>query len=181
MEEADRGLVQRLRAGDEAALEEAFALHRKKLYGFLLRLSGRRDVAEDLLQDTFVKLARNATGLREDTELSAWLFTVARNAYRSHRRWAVLDVSRVFAFAANARDLATENPEVDSDTKRSLVRIEKEVAKLPLPQREVLLLVTIEGLDTKAVATMLSLTEDNVRQRLHRARATLKSALGDPQ
>ena len=83
--------VRALRNGDAAAFDAAYALYHRRIYDFLYRLSGRRDLAEDLFQETFIKLARHATTLREDTELGAWLFTVARNAYRSHRRW-VLDL-----------------------------------------------------------------------------------------
>jgi|GEM_PF-2411490 len=87
-------LVERLRRGDDDAYREAVALHGNGLYSFLLRLCGQRELAEDLFQETWLALARHAVKLPPDTRLAPWLYAVARNAYRSHRRWAWVDVSR---------------------------------------------------------------------------------------
>ena len=100
--EGERAIVEGLRRGDRAAFDAAYALHRARIYGFLLRLSGRRDVADDLFQEVWTKLAQHAPRLREDTVLSAWLFTVARNAHTSHRRWNMLDLSRLVALGDEA-------------------------------------------------------------------------------
>src|SRR5690348_227615 len=82
-EKNDRAIVSGLRRGDPLALDCAFALYKDRLFRFLVRLGGRRDLAEDLLQETFLQLARNALRLLPDTDLGAWLFTVARNAWRA--------------------------------------------------------------------------------------------------
>ena len=87
-------LLDGLRRGDAAAYREAVRVHGPALYSFLLRLAGRKEVADDLFQETWLALARHATRLRADTRLEAWLFTVARNAHRSHRRWRWADLSR---------------------------------------------------------------------------------------
>src|SRR5262245_5384316 len=101
-------LVLRLRRGEEAAFDAAYDLYRRRLFGFLARLSGRRDVAEDLLQETFLRLAAKARLLAEDTNLRAWLFAVARNLFISHRRAVVVDLDRIERFRIFRRDAERE-------------------------------------------------------------------------
>ena len=87
----EAGLVARLRSGDTEAFDAIYDEYRPRIFGFLLRLSRRRTVAEDLLDETFLRLVRHAAALRADTNLGAWLFTVARNLYWSHRRASALE------------------------------------------------------------------------------------------
>src|SRR5512145_2118176 len=89
--EAELALVEGLRRGDTAAFDLAYDAYRARLFAFLLRLSRRRAVAEDLLDETWLRLVRHARDLQPDTRLSAWLFTVARNLYWSHRRTCLLE------------------------------------------------------------------------------------------
>jgi len=165
-------IVEGLRRGEEAAFDRAYARYRTRLLSFLLRMSGRRDVAEDLFQETWIKLARHARGLQEDTDLAAWLFTVARNAWVSHRRWALLDVSRLVALdlEAPARE---PDPDARADAARSVARLERALASLPAGSREVLILVGIEGFEQEQAAAILGITYAALRQRLARARAQL--------
>ncbi len=170
----ERPLVDALRRGDTAAFDAAYARYRARVLGFLLRLTRRRDVAEDLFQETWLKLARSATRLDEDTDLAAWLFTVARNAWVSHRRWAMLDISRLVALGD---DDASPAPAPDADARadaaRRLARLERALAALPTASREVLLLVGVEGFDQEQAAKILGITYDALRQRLARARTQL--------
>ena len=64
------------------------------VFAFLLRLSRSRTVAEDLLDETWLRLVRHAAMLRPDTRIGPWLFTVARNLYWSHRRACVIEETR---------------------------------------------------------------------------------------
>jgi RNA polymerase sigma factor (sigma-70 family) len=93
-ESSDQELVARLRRGDAAAFDDVFDRYRARLYSFLVRLSGRPDVAEDLLQETWIRLATRVLSLREDAKFAPWLFTVARNLYCSQRRSTLLAVNR---------------------------------------------------------------------------------------
>jgi RNA polymerase sigma-70 factor (ECF subfamily) len=177
-------IVQGLRRGDRAAFDAAYARYRGRLYAFLLRLSGRRDVAEDLFQETWLKLARSAHRLAEDTDLGAWLFAVARNAWVSHRRWTVLDVSRLMALGDESRPALHAVPagpdlEARTDAARRLAELETALAELSPKLREVVLLVGIEGFDPDRAAAILGIRPDALRQRLARARAQLAARL-DP-
>jgi RNA polymerase sigma-70 factor (ECF subfamily) len=149
------------------------------VFSFLLRLSGRRDTAEDLAQETWLKLAKAAPGLREDTTLAPFLFTVARNAFVSHRRWAMLDLSRIVTFGLEAMgSAATEpTPEASHESARAIALLEGALQRLPVASREVLLLVGVEGIEQEEVARMLGLSYDALRQRLSRARAQLAETM----
>ncbi|MEQ1500828.1 MAG: sigma-70 family RNA polymerase sigma factor, partial [Myxococcota bacterium] len=91
-----------LRRADPAAFDAVFDAYRGPVWGFLVRLTRRTELAEELLQETFLRLAAHGVRLRPDTRLRPWLFTVARNLYRSHRRWAWLDGQRLAELAARA-------------------------------------------------------------------------------
>lgn len=84
-----------------------------------LRLSGRRDTAEDLAQETWIKLAKAAPGLREDTTLGPLLFMIARNAFMSHRRWAMLDLSRIVTFGLEAMSAGATEPSAETHHERA--------------------------------------------------------------
>ncbi len=174
----ERPLIDGLRRGEAPAFDAAYARYRGRIYGFLVRLTRRRDVAEDLFQETWLKLARHAPRLAEDTDLRAWLFTVARNAWVSHRRWSMLDVSRLVAIEDDAMPaLDASDPDARADAARDVERLERALAALPPASREVLLLVGVEGFDQEQAAAMLGITYTALRQRLARARAKLAERL----
>ncbi len=166
-----------LRRGEVAAFDAAYGAYRPRLFAFLLRLAGRRDVAEDLLQETWLKLARHARALREDTDLAAWLVTVARNAHTSYRRWARLDVSRLLALGGEPPAAAAEGAEARADASRDVARLERALARLSPAYREVLLLVAVEGFEQDQAAEILGIRYDALRQRLGRARAALAAEM----
>ena len=175
----DRELVDRLRRGDATAFDRVYSAYHPRLFSFLLRLSGRRDTAEDLAQETWLKLAKAAPALREDTTLAPFLFTIARNAFMSHRRWAMLDLSRIVTFGLEAMSSADSEPtpETHHERARAIALLEGALQKLPLASREVMLLVGVEGMEQEEVAKVLGLSYDATRQRLSRARAQLAETM----
>lgn len=174
-------MVEGLRRGERAAFDAAYAHFRPRIYGFLWRLARDPEVAMDLVQDTFTSLARSASRLEQGTRLGAWLFTVARNAWISHKRWSRLDVSRL---AVQADDLAlpsaARGPDDSVDAARERVRLERAIAQLPDDQREVLLLVAVEGMSHEEAGGILGVTPENARKRLSRARAALAEKMRKP-
>jgi len=175
----ERDLVDRLRRGDASAFDRVYASYHPRLLSFLLRLSGRRDTAEDLAQETWIKLAKAAPSLREDTTLGPFLFTIARNAFMSHRRWAMLDLSRIVTFGLEVMSAAPQeaSPETQHERARAIALLESALRQLPLASREVLLLVGVEGMDQEEVARVLGLSYDALRQRLSRARTQLAETM----
>ena len=168
-------LIEALRRADARAFATLYAREKGALYGFLLRLSRDPHVAADLFQNVWLKLARHAARLRPDSNLRAWLFTVARREYLSFRRAQALDLSRVLAFG-------TEPPAEDDSVERGAERLALAAAlgQLADGDREVLLLAGAEGLDTEAAAGVLGISEVAFRQRLARARRRLAERLREP-
>src|SRR5262245_61792087 len=171
---AQAALVDRLRRGERAAFRELHARFAQASFGFLLRLAGRRDVAEDLHQEVWLSIARHAARLAPDTDLAAWIFTVARNRFVSSRRRA--DVVAPGSDPTAIAELAAGPQPSDDPGCRDL---ERALASLPEIHREVLLLVGVEGLDVAQAAVVLEIKADAARQRLARARAALAEALGE--
>ena len=73
----DRDLMLAVRRGDLQALDTLFARHHRRLYGFLVRLTGDRDAADDLVQDVFLRLLRFRESYREDGQFKPWLYRIA--------------------------------------------------------------------------------------------------------
>ena len=175
-------LLLRLRAGDERAFDALYDSYRPRIYGFLVRLARRTDLAEDLLQETWLRFARSAPDLPEDTRLGAWLFTVARNLFISYRRWALLDVDRLQELSLWPRSDPEELSPFDGACASELERdLERALASLPVADREVLLLVGVEQMDPAEAAAVLGIRADAFRKRLSRARARLAALLELPE
>jgi RNA polymerase sigma factor (sigma-70 family) len=170
-------VVRGLRRGDPVAFDRAFQAHRARVYSFLARLSGRRDLAEDLLQETFLRLASRAHALTEDTRLLLWLFTVARNLWISHCRRTLLDPGRLDALAFEGIPGNAPSPLEELAGSELAKRLERAVAALPPAYREVILLVAVERLDAAEAATILELEPATLRQRLSRASGMVEAAL----
>lgn len=165
-----------LRRGEPAAFDAVFAAFRRRLFGYLVRMTRRRDVAEDLLQETFLRLAQHAPRLAADTRLAAWLFTVAHRLVVS---WARAQAVRDQLAGDLPHGSTIGSPlEALADSQAQLA-LERAFASLAPSYREVALLVGVEGLAPAEVAQILGLKPDAVRQRLARARAQLAEALGE--
>ena len=145
--EDEAELVARLRSGDTEAFDAIYDAYRPRIFGFLLRLSRRRTVAEDLLDETFLRLVRHAPSLRTDTNIGAWLFTVARNLYWSYRRASALEDALEPA-TLSLWPIAAPGPSPFDLVAGSELetRLEQAFRALPPQHREVLLLVIREGL-----------------------------------
>ena len=167
-----------LRRGDPEIFDRVYAHWRPRLFGFLARLSGRRDLAEDLLQETWIRVAKGAHRLEPQTRLGAWLYTVARNVYLNHRRWAALNAGRFFGFDDAPEPADPETPFDLARAEQLERKLEAALLQLPVKYREVLLLVGVEGLSPNEAAQVLELKADALRQRLKRARDMMQAQLG---
>ena len=176
--DTELALVEQLRRGDEAAFDAVYDAFNLRLFTFLLRLTRRHHVAEDLLEETWLRLVKHGHRLRPDTRLGPWLFTVARNLHVSYVRSRMIEDTTTaglmtlwpFSVERSSPFEATAASELER-------RIERALALLPPASREVLLLVGVAGLDHSDAADVCGITPEALRQRLHRARAMLARAL----
>lgn len=171
-------LVERLRQGDVDAFDAVHSALNARLFTFLVRLSRRREVAEDLLEETWLRLVKHAGRLRPDTRLAPWLFTVARHLYISHTRSRMLEDSAMTSLIALWPAMVSRSSPFEAAAASELQRrVERALARMPASSREVLLLVGVAGLDPSDAADVCGITPEALRQRLHRAREALSTAL----
>jgi RNA polymerase sigma-70 factor (ECF subfamily) len=176
--ETELALVERLRRGDEGAFDTVYDALNLRLYTFLLRLSRRHEVAEDLLEETWLRLVKHAHRLQPDTRLGAWLFTVARNLHVSYVRSRLIeDTTTAGLMTLWPVSIDQSSPFETTAANELERRIERALASLPSASREVLLLVGVAGLDHSDAADVCGITPAALRQRLHRARTMLARAL----
>lgn len=176
--ETEARLVARLQAGDRAAFDEIHRAFNQRLLTFLMRLSCRRDVAEDLLEETWLRLVTHAPRLRADTTIGPWLFTVARNLHVSYRRSRKLeDDASADLIGLWPYGVHRSSPFEATAANQLERRLERALASLPTRSREVLLLVATAGLSPTEAASVCGISPEAFRQRLSRARAQLTRAL----
>jgi|SRR5688572_22367647 len=177
-QDSELALVERLRVGDEAAFDAVYDAFNLRLFTFLLRLTRRHHVAEDLLEETWLRLVKHAHRLRPDTRLGPWLFTVARNLHVSYVRSRMIEDSTAAGLMALWPISVERSSPFEATAANELERrIERALASLPPASREVLLLVGVAGLDHPDAADVCGITPEALRQRLHRARVMLARAL----
>ena len=173
----EAALVAQLRAGSPAAFDDIYDAYNPRLFSFLLRMTKNRADAEDLLEETWLRLVSGGEGLAAGTRLAPWLFTVARNLFLSFCR----STSREQAYT---RDLTSQclgefsrSPYDSFSLAEFEELLEAALAGVPPLYREVLLLVGFEGLRPTEAAAVCGITPEALRQRLSRARALLSERL----
>lgn len=170
-------LVAQVRAGDLAAFDAVYDAYNPRLLGFLLRMTKNRAIAEDLLEETWLRLVSDGQRLAVDTRLGPWLFTVARNLFLSFCR----SNSREQAYARDVIPLLhgefSGSPYDSASLSEFEQRLEAALAEVPPMYREVLLLVGFEGLRPIDAAAVCGITPEALRQRLSRGRVLLSQRL----
>jgi RNA polymerase sigma-70 factor (ECF subfamily) len=175
--DTDLALVVLLQRGDPAAFGRVYEAYGPRIFRFLARMCVKKELAEDIYQETWIKLALHARRLEEDTDLGAWLYTVARNLARSERRAQTSrPASEELAGDAVHTGASPFDWAAATETQK---RLELALGDLPTPLREVLLLVVVEDVEQERAAAILDLTPEALRQRLSRARAKLAEALDE--
>jgi RNA polymerase sigma-70 factor (ECF subfamily) len=170
----ERVLVARLSARDTGAFDEVYDVYRPRVFAFLLRMTRNRALAEDLLDETWLRLVRHAARLRPDTRLGPWLFTVARNLYWTHRRDALLAESFVPELTLWPSPAPWPSPFDLAAAGELERRVERALSTLSPQYREVVLLVGQEGMTPTDAAVVCGISPEALRQRLSRARAALE-------
>lgn len=179
MSRTDDQLMAAVRGGEASAFTELYERHGPALLTFLARLTGDRALAEDLLQETFMRVYRARDTYGGEGQFRAWLFTIARRLVIDWRR------SRKIAWSDNPVALDTTPAPTRADDRANVqdlvVRLERALRRLPEGQREVLLLSRHAGLDAGQIAQVTGSTPGAVRVSLHRALQQLSELLDEPE
>lgn len=162
------------RAGvDEAELTRLYEAHRAEVFAFLVRMCRDRDTAEDVLQETFIRLIREARAGRMPDEVRPWLYRVAANAAISGgRRGAVW--TRLVPRLLDRRDPTM--PETEFLRSERDAELQQALAGLPSDARAALLLAA-QGFDGHEIAASIGRSEGATRTLLCRSRAQLRLIL----
>jgi RNA polymerase sigma-70 factor, ECF subfamily len=177
--------MQRLAGGHDAALNDLMARHALPVFQFLCRMLGNEDDANDLAQETFLRVYQHRASFKPGARFTTWLYTIAANLARNHHRWrtrhpnASLDAESEATGQSIGDVLPSSDPAPDSiavATERAAA-VRAEVERLPADMREVIILCEWQDLSAAEAAAILDTTPKAVDNRLYRARNLLRERL----
>ncbi len=181
----DEVLARAFREGDSGAFYRLVDRYKDSLINFAYRYTGNRDDAEDIVQDTFVRVYHHIDQYKPVAKFSTWLYTIttnlARTHYRKRKQWG--------SFFFGGRDEERENerepvdnsilPDQAADSALLHERIEQALQELPQALREIIILFEIEEKSYLEICEITGLNMGTVKSRLNRAKAKLQVLLRD--
>jgi RNA polymerase sigma factor (sigma-70 family) len=168
----DEALMTAVREGDLAKLGQLFERYHVPLFEFLSRVTGDRQVAEDLVQDIFVRILKYRATFRDGGSFETWVYRIARNARADYFRTR----STLAPIADEALDRPDQAPgpvrlfEADRDR----ARLKRALLTLREDKRELIVLARFQGLKHERIAEMLGIDVGAVKVRIHRALKELR-------
>jgi RNA polymerase sigma-70 factor (ECF subfamily) len=180
------------KAGDARAFETLVRRHRTPVFNFILRFTGHRARAEDVLQETWLKVVRSAREYEPKAKFTTWLYTIARNlCVDSARKESYRQTSSLEAPAGagkngdEGRPLGEGLPDAGASPERGAFNarlrplLERALASLPEEQREVFVLREYSGIAFKDIAEVTGVSENTVKSRMRYALDGLRRRLGE--
>lgn len=185
----DVRLMLAFREGDESALSDLYRRWAGPLLRFLERMVRERSTAEELMQETFLRVHGARERYTADARFSTWLFRIGRNLALNELDRARNKVPHLVvgegggeASERSALTLVSDRGRVDDlvDARREAKRVEVELARLPERQRSALWLAAVEGHSYAEIAEVLGTTPSSVKALVHRARRNLAERMAIP-
>ncbi len=183
----DRKLLDAINEGDSDLFNDLVHKYEGKLYNFGLKVCKNVNDAEDLVQESFINVFKSMKDFRHETKFKNWLYKIAANVCwkmkRKSRFAPEQEISIEEFLPSDHKSVDKKSSEwasapVDHLLNRELsARIKEGVDKLPEKYKLVLILRDMEGFSTEETSNILSLTVQNVKVRLHRARLFLREEL----
>ena len=179
MGDADSQLIARLKAADMAALETLYQRHVDRVWRYGWFRTRSRELAAEIVQETFLRVARSARKFKGRSAFATWLFSISRSvaidlARREKREKPGGDAATILRLVPTA-DQASEG--CRAEDARSVVR--GAVAKLPAAQRDAVVLCELTGFSIAEAAEILGWGQSRVKVTLFRARGKLRDLLGE--
>ena len=168
----ENGLVERARAGDQAAFAQLFEQYHSPILNYLHRMVSDRALAEDLTQDTFIKAYNALPRTKPDLAFKAWLYRIATNTAISHLRRG-----KIIKWLPFLTDRETPDEHIEKSVTRKM-DITEALSKLPQHYATALLLRHYQGLSLAETASALDVTENAAKLRLFRARKAFAQVYG---
>jgi RNA polymerase sigma-70 factor (ECF subfamily) len=171
----DDGLIAGIAAGDKLAMRALFARHQARVYRFVLRLAGDETIAEDVVNEVFFEVWRQASRFEARSQVSTWLLAIAR--YRTLTALKRRNDARTDDdFGVEIEDPA-EDPEVATQTKDRNEILRHCLTKLSPPQREIIDLIYYHEKSAAEVAAIVGIPRNTVKTRMFAARKKLSELL----
>lgn len=180
----DESLMSLFQQGDETAYALLVQRYKDDLTNFAGRFLGDRDEAEDVAQETFVRVWRNRASYVPGGKFSTWIYTIASNLARTRlrrlslRRFVRLGMSRPGGTSFDLPDEG-EGPDGAADGAIREERIQRALGSLPAKFREVIVLRDIQQLSYEEIVVITASAMGTVKSRINRARAMLRDQLRD--
>ena len=179
MRNDDFALIQRILAGDEDAFESLIKKYQKQVHALAFRKVGDFQTAEDITQETFLRVYQKLATLNDPAKFSAWLYAIVNHLCIAwHRKNGLqtealqeIHISEIGA-DAYSRYIAVEHAKTTAETQRDLIR--KLLTRLKESDQEVITLYYFEEMTSSEIGTYLGVSENTIKSRLHRARQRLK-------
>jgi RNA polymerase sigma-70 factor, ECF subfamily len=187
---SDPAVVEQARKGSEAAYRELLTRYERPVFSLIFRMVRDRETAEDLSQETFIKVLNNLDRYSPEFKFSSWLFKIANNLTIDHLRRRRVDTisiegapDAVTAESAKATSIAVvsgdESPLEELESRELGNAIEKAIARLRPEYRACIMLRHVEDKSYEEIAEIVKLPLGTVKTYIHRARHELRIALGD--
>jgi len=178
----DEELISRFQKGDVQAYDVLVRRYKDQLLNYVYRFVNSRTDAEDLVQETFLRVYKNKHYYKEIAKFSTWVYTIAGNLakteLRRRKRRRIFSVSN---FVNEDRDYdipdADHNPERDVDGAMKDEIIQKAIDKLPAKFKEVILLRDVQGFAYEEIGDILDIPLGTVKSRVNRGRLKLQEDL----
>lgn len=174
---ADEEIVARVVAGDVALFEMLIRRHNQRIYRAVRAVLRDDELVEDVMQQAYLNAYQHLPQFAGNARFSTWLTRIAVNEAIGRRRKRYRLVNEGDEELMNLADPDARDPEQQASASELRDVLEREVAALPDTFRTVLILRDVEGLSTAETAASLDISEDLVKQRLHRARGVLRDQL----
>jgi RNA polymerase sigma-70 factor (ECF subfamily) len=185
-------LARDLLSGDMEAFDRFVETYRSKIFQYSYMMCGQREDAEEVAQETLLKVFQSMDQLREPERLKAWVFTIARNACYMKRRKSVFapqhELSLEELLPVTSGDGSERRIQIadwgalpDTEVLRKELReeLDRAIGELPDIYRSVIMLRDIEELSTEEAAEVLGVSIEVIKTRLHRARLSLRQKLDE--
>lgn len=179
----DVKLMLKFQQGDRSAFDALFEKYKKPLVNFTYRFSGNKMIAEELTQETFLRVYKAAKNYSPTAKFSTWLFRIATNLCLNERRrienrfWTDGYDKEYHAGQPEANYNAVKPPHKLAEQREKHFLIQKAVLALPDKQRAALLLLIQNGFSYKEIGSQMNLSEKAVKSLIFRARQNLKQKL----
>ena len=172
----DIDLVKRFQNGEEQAFDELVKKHYSTTHNLLIRLSGNSMDADDLCQETFIRVYRSLRKFKAQSQFSTWLYRIATNVANSHHRKE--KVRQLLSFGNDPETMAVDEP---TEPRELDPEMWDAIHNLPQKQKMVLTLRIFQELPFKVVASILNMSENSAKVNYHHAIQRLKERLGEKE